>query len=133
MDHKKLRLLSLVVVSISLGALGGCVARRARAAVATYSQVLKPGMTRKEVEDYFRANKVQFSQECCVGGSIIHSLVDLIKIGTQHIPLPCGDTPYYVAFIFDYHTQHPPVRLLPADDLDTLRSITTFDRVDDCF
>ena len=52
MDHKKLRLLSLVLVSISLGALGGCVARRARAAVATYSQDLKPGMTRKEVEDY---------------------------------------------------------------------------------
>jgi hypothetical protein len=133
MDYMKRRLLSLVLVGVSLGALAGCVARRTKAAVLSYSQVLKPGMTRKEVEDYFRANKVQFSQECCVGGSNIHSLVDLIKIGTQHIPVPCGDTPYYVAFIFDDHTQHPPVKLLPADDMDTLRSITTVNLVDDCF
>ena len=85
MDHKKLRLLSLVLVSISLGALGGCVARRARAAVATYSQDLKPGMTRKEVEDYLRANKVQFSQGCCAGSNE-RSLDDLIEIGTRHFP-----------------------------------------------
>ena len=133
MDHMKRRLLSLVLVNVSLGVLGGCVARRTKAAVASYSQDLKPGMTRKEVEDYFRTNKIQFSQECCVGGSNIHSLVDLIKIGTQHIPLPCGDTPYYVAFIFDYHTQHPPVRLLPVDDMDTLRTIAKLSLVDDCF
>src|ERR1700722_4231877 len=132
MDHKKLRLLSLFLVSISLGLLGGCVARRTRAAVASYSQVLKPGMTRKEVEDYLRANKVQFGQGCCAVPNE-RSLDDLIEIGTRHFPVPCGDSTYYVAFIFDYHTQHPPVRLLPADDLDTLRSITTFHWVDDCF
>jgi|ERR1700722_12103833 len=133
MDRKKLRLLILVLVNISLGALGGCVARRAKAAVATYSQALKPGMTRKEAEDYFRANKIQFSQECCVGGSNIHSLVDLVKIGTRHLPVPCGDSIYYVAFIFDEQTGHPPERILQADGQDTLQSITTFDRVDDCF
>ncbi len=131
MDHKKLRLLSLVLVSISLGALGGCVARRARAAVATYSQDLKPGMTRKEVEDYFRANKISFGHGCCAANEV--SVDDLIEIGTRHFPVPCGDSTYYVAFIFDEKTQHPPARIMQADDLDTLRSITTFDRVDDCF
>ena len=134
MDHKKLRLLSLVLVSISLGVLGGCVARRTKAAVAPYSQVLKPGMTRKEVEDYFRVNKIQFGQGCCAEHPHGHSLDDYVEIGTQHIPLPCGDTSYYVAFTFDDQTQHPPTRkILPADDLDTLRSITTFHWVDDCF
>ena len=133
-DHMKRRFLSLVLVGASLGALTGCVARRAKAASRSYSQVLKPGMTRKEVEDYFRANKIQFSQGCCAAGSNGHSLDDYIEIGTQHIPVPCGDTSYYVAFIFNEQTQHPPTRrILPADDLDTLRSITTFQWVDDCF
>src|SRR5271170_3395655 len=104
----KRRLLSLALVGVSLGALTGCVARRTNAALLSYSQVLKPGMTRKDVEDYFRANKVQFSQMCCVEGAHKNSYDDLIKIGTQHFPVPCGDTSYYVAFIFDDQTQHPP-------------------------
>jgi hypothetical protein len=133
MDHKKLRLLSLFLVSVSLGALGGCVARRARAAVATYSQDLKPGMTRKEVEDYFRANKISFRHRCCGGGSNEHSLDDFIEIGTQHIPVPCGDSTSYVVFIYDAQTWHPPAGLPQADDRDTLRSITTISEVDDCF
>src|ERR1700733_1155551 len=129
----KRRLLSLVLVGVSLGALAGCVARRTKAAVLSYNQVLKPGMTRKEVEDYFRANKIQFRQGCCAEGPHAHSLDDLVEIGTQHFPVPCGDTSYYVAFTFNDQTQHRPTRHLRADDLDTLRSITTFHWVDDCF
>jgi hypothetical protein len=129
----KHRFLSLVLLGVSLGALSGCVARRTKAAFVSYSQVLKPGMTRRDVEDYFRANKVQFSQMCCVEATHKHSLDDLIKIGTQHFPVPCGDESYYVAFVFNDQTQHPPARILQADDLDTLRSITTFHWVDDCF
>ncbi|MGB8522815.1 MAG: hypothetical protein WCD43_07605 [Candidatus Acidiferrales bacterium] len=129
----KRRLLSLVLVGVSLGGLTGCVARRTKAAVLSYSQVLKPGMTRKDVEDYFRTNRVQFSQGCCAEGSNGHSLDDYIEIGTQHFPVPCGDTSYYVAFIFNEQTLRPPERMMQADDLDTLRSITTFNWVDDCF
>jgi hypothetical protein len=132
-DPMNRRLLSLVLVGVSLGALAGCVARRTKAAVLSYSQVLKPGMTRKDVEDYFRANKIDFSQGCCAAGSNGHSLDDYIEIGTQHFPVPCGDTSYYVAFIFNDQKQHPPERFLHAHDLDTLQSITTFQWVDDCF
>jgi hypothetical protein len=129
----KRRLLSLLVVGVSLGALAGCVARHTKAAARSYSQVLKPGMTRKDVEDYFRANKVQFFQGCCAESSIGHSLDDYVEIGTQHFPVPCGDTSYYVAFTFNDQTQHRPTWVLQAYDLDTLRSITTFHWVDDCF
>src|ERR1700683_1627883 len=117
--YMKRCLLSLVLLSVSLGALGGCVARRTKAAALSYSQVLKPGMTRKDVEDYFRANKVQFSQMCCIEASYKHSYDDLIKIGTLYFPVPCGDTSYYVAFIFNDQTQHPPVVFSKAEDLDT--------------
>jgi hypothetical protein len=133
MDHMKRRLLSLVLVGLSLGALSSCVARRTKAALRSYSQVLQPGMTRKDVEDYLRANKVQFSQMCCVEAGRKHSLDDLIKVGTRHFPVPCGDESHYVAFVFNDQTQHAPARILQADDLDTLRSITTFQWVDDCF
>jgi hypothetical protein len=125
-------LLSLVLLSVSLGALGGCVARRTKAAFVSYSQVLKPGMTRKDVEDHLRANKVQFTYMCCVEASLKHSYDDLIKIGTRHFPVPCGDQSYYVALIFNDQTEHPPARFRKADDLDRLRSITTVDWVDDC-
>jgi hypothetical protein len=129
----KRRLLSLVLVGVSLGALAGCVARHTKAAALSYSEVLKPGMTRKDVEDYFRANKVQFSQMCCLEASHKHSFDDLIKIGTLHFPVPCGDTSYYVAFRFSDQTEHPPVGFMKAENLDTLRSITTINWVDDCF
>lgn len=133
MDHMKRRLLSLALVGVSLAALAGCVARRTKASVLSYSQVLQPGMTRKDVEDYFRANKIQFIQMCCVEASYKHSYDDLVKIGTLHFPVPCGDQSYYVAFVFDDQTQHPPGRFPQADNLDMLRSITTFNKVDDCF
>ncbi|MFZ0522755.1 MAG: hypothetical protein WAL95_17145 [Candidatus Acidiferrales bacterium] len=129
----KRRWLTLALVGISLGAIGGCIARRSRAALRSYSQVLKPGMTRKDVEVYLRENKIQFSQTCCENGSNKQSLDDLVRIGTHHFPVPCGDSSYYVAFIFDDQTQHPPALMPQADDLDTLRSITTFHWVDDCF
>jgi hypothetical protein len=126
--------LALVLVVVSLGPLAGCVARRATAAVLSYSQNIKPGMTRKVVEDYLRANKVQFGQMYCVGGGgPKHSLDDVIPIGTTHFPVPCGDTDYLVVFVFDDQTQHPPARFMQADDMDTLRSIKTVSWVADCF
>jgi hypothetical protein len=133
-DLMKRRLLSLVLVGVGLGALSGCgVARRTKAAVRSYNQVLKPGMTRKDVEDYFRANNVRFGRGCCAVASKGLSWDDYVDIGTQHVPLPCGETRYQVAFIFNEQTQHPPARYRPADDLDTLRSIINYHWVDDCF
>lgn len=132
----KRRLLSLVLVGVSVGALSGCgVARRTNAAVLSYGQVLKPGMTRKDVEDYFRANNVQFFRGCCAVASHGGTLDDYIEIGTQHVhfPLPCGETRYQVAFIFNEQKQHPPARLQRVDDLDTLQSIINYHWVDDCF
>jgi hypothetical protein len=124
------RLLSLVLAGMSATGLAGCVARRTKAAMLSYDQVFKPGTTRKDVEEYLRVNKVPFGR---MFGSSGYPLEDFIKIGTRHFPVPCGDESYYVAFLFDDQTEHPPVINSRADDLDTLRSITTFHWVDDCF
>ena len=57
----------------------------------SYTQDLKTGMTRKEVEDYFRANKIEFRQMCCVADELYrrHSWDDLIKIGEEEVPWFC--------------------------------------------
>jgi Na+-transporting NADH:ubiquinone oxidoreductase subunit NqrC len=58
-------------------------------ALLSYTQVLKPGMTRKEVEDYLHGRKVNFQQMCCVDATELsnrHSWDDLTKIGKEDPP-----------------------------------------------
>jgi hypothetical protein len=57
-----------------------------QSALLSYMQVLKPRMTRKEVEDYLRARNVDFGQNCCVVGiqpHPKHSLDDITKVGER--------------------------------------------------
>src|SRR5260370_36476145 len=46
----------------------------------SYSDVLKPGMTRKNVEDYLREKGVAFGQLCCIDEK--SAFADLVYIGT---------------------------------------------------
>src|SRR5271163_1779999 len=66
-----------------------------------YSATLKPGMTRKEVEDYFHANRIVFRQMCCVD-SQSHKWVwdDLTKIAQEEHPWFCSEKNIYIAFQF---------------------------------
>ena len=85
--------LSLVVVVIIFVVIGIYRVRKKRAqqerevayqtALRSYSEALKPGMTRKEVEDYLRVRNMLFSQMCCVHRKDISRSVrdDLTKIG----------------------------------------------------
>jgi hypothetical protein len=69
--------------------------------LSSYTQILKPGMTRREVEDYLRANKIEFQQMCCVDSSELsrrHSWDDLVKIGGEDPPWFCREFNVYVAF-----------------------------------
>ncbi len=65
---------------------------RYQSALQTYSQSLKPGLPRKEVEDYFRANGVNFE----LGAS-----ADLVKVGQEDATRHCREIDVYVAFEFD--------------------------------
>jgi hypothetical protein len=64
--------------------------------------MFKPGMTRKEVEDYFHANGIVFRQMCCVD-SQSHKWVwdDLTKIAREEHPWFCSEKNIYIAFQFD--------------------------------
>ncbi len=55
-----------------------------QATLQSYSDVLKPGMTRKYVEDYLRSKGVTVQHLCCVDEK--SALADLSKIGKEKHP-----------------------------------------------
>ncbi len=57
-----------------------------QSAVLSYSERFRPGMTRKEVEDYLRAKNIGLQQMCCVGDSPKSVWDDLTKIGQESAP-----------------------------------------------
>ena len=92
-----------------------------QAALRSYSQILKPGMKRKEVEDYLRLNKIEFLQM---------SPYDLTKIGEEKPPWFCGTSDVYVQFRFTNVRKGEPQ--LDAHDEDTLVEIAVYHRMDRC-
>ncbi|HUK31252.1 MAG TPA: hypothetical protein VLV89_09075, partial [Candidatus Acidoferrum sp.] len=68
------------------------------ATVQTYSQELKPGMTRVEVEAYLRKQGTRFMQMCCVERNSYWD--DLVEIGEEGHPWYCSEHYVYVAFEF---------------------------------
>ncbi len=86
-----------------------------QAALRSYSQILKPGMKRKAVEDYLRFNKTEFLRL---------SLDDLTKIGEDEPTWVCGRTGVYVKFQFTGVGQREP--RFDANDEDTLDEIKIF-------
>jgi hypothetical protein len=138
---KRILVSILVLAAAGLLALGirNGQAKRKRevayqAALGSYTQVLKPGMTRKEVEDYFHGQNISFKQMCCVEATELSkrkSWDDLIKIGEEATSWFCSENNVYLAFQFvDDGKQQ--TNGWKADDFDTLKSITLFHWLEGC-
>jgi hypothetical protein len=96
-----------------------------QSALRSYSAILRPGMTRKEVEDYLGANKIKFRQMCCVDASQDFSksvFDDLTKIGHEDAPWFCSETNVYIAFQFTRATGNAGEA--DAEGSDRLRAVT---------
>ena len=101
-----------------------------RLQLLSYTQDLKTGMTRKEVEDYLRANKIEVRQMCCVADELYtrHSWDDLVKIGEEEVPWFCRGNNVYVAFRFaDYDKSERQ-----DNDLDVLKSVAIYHELEGC-
>ena len=71
-----------------------------RRALKAYSDVLKPGMKRSEVENYFIMSKyISFNRECCVGPKR-GTFDDLVEIAHEKAGWVCQEQVVYVAFEF---------------------------------
>jgi len=97
----------------------------------SYTQELKLGMTRKEVEGYFRAKNTKFMRMCCVdfGGSRA-SLDDLTRIGQEDAPWFCSESNVYIAFQFSEYARHDGMP--SANDLDTLKTVSIYRWLEGC-
>jgi hypothetical protein len=98
-----------------------------QAKLQSYSDALKPGMTRKNVEDYLRAKGIAFGQLCCIDEQSAYA--DLVKIGKEKHPWYCEEHNVYIAFQFAAVELH---KGWEAYDSDTLKSITICHKLDGC-
>lgn len=98
-----------------------------QAKLRAYSDVLKVGMTRKEVESYLRGNNNTFGQWCCIDEPSAYA--DLVKIGKEKHPWYCEAGNVYVAFQFSAVEPH---KAAAAYDSDILKRITIFHQLDGC-
>jgi|SRR5579871_6333253 len=92
-----------------------------QATLHNYSQIIKPGMKRKEVEEYLRSNKIEFFHL---------SLDDLTRIGEDAPTWFCGSSGVYVKFQFI--SVKPSEPRLKANDGDTLDELKIFHWADNC-
>ena len=97
----------------------------------SYAQILRPGVTRKEVESYLRAKDLKFQQMCCVELRK-HSLDDLVKIGSEDPPWYCSENNVYIAFQFEDSEKSATKKMWVADDQDKLRAVTEFRWLETC-
>jgi hypothetical protein len=127
---------AVIFVVLSCTTVGCALRKRAQekreityqSALRSYSEVLKPGMTRREVEDYLRAKNIEFRQMCCVEDAR-SAYADLTKIGKEHVPWYCERHNVYVAFQFAAVEAHKPYE---ARDSDTLGKMSIFHWLEGC-
>jgi hypothetical protein len=77
-----------------------------------YTQVPKPGINRKEIEDYLHLNKIEFQRE---------PIDDLRTIASEGPPWYCGTPDVYWKFHFNHADRKKPQE--DIDDKDTLSEI----------
>jgi len=101
----------------------------------SYSEVLKTGMTRKEVEDYLSTKKIRFRQMCCVTtkefsrGVYDDTYDDLVKIAQEDVPWVCSENNVYVAFQFLGRDKNS---LPTAEPSDILKDVTVYHWLEGC-
>jgi len=95
----------------------------------SYSSELKPGMTRKDMEEHLRSRGETFRHMCCIDEK--HAYADLIQIGKEKAPWYCGENNVYIAFQFAA-VNRPEQSLVLDADTDTLREITVYHWLENC-
>jgi hypothetical protein len=93
-----------------------------RSALAAYSKDLKPGMTRKDVEDYLGARATPFEKGVAA---------DLVKIGQERSPeWFCSELEVFVSF--DFEAVEPHSRALEPHAMDVLKKAYIYSRAGGC-
>jgi hypothetical protein len=128
-------ILTFVLVALSVTGTGCAARRRAhreaayQADLRSYSEALKPGMTRKSVEDYLRERNINFRYPSSFfyQTDIVREPTadtDVVKIGNEPPPhFFCSDTGIYIGLVFAATDKRSS---LTADDSDVLNQVILF-------
>ncbi len=100
-----------------------------QATLRSYSDALRSGLTRKDVESYLRANNKPFRQMCCMGRSGKNAYDDLTKIGEESPPWNCSAHNVYIGLEFVSAGTHP---FPEAHESDTLTKVRIFHWFEGC-
>ena len=133
----RLSLCKLTVVVFAATAAAACIhsadqARRREAAyqarLASFSESLKSGMTRKDVEGYLRRHGYEFRQMCCMNHGK-NAWDDLTQIGKEPHPWYCSEHNVYIGFEFVSDGSH---QFPEGHDSDTLKGIQIYHWLEGC-
>jgi hypothetical protein len=99
---------------------------RYQAALQSYSDALKPGATRKTVEEYLQTKGVQYRKMCCISEKSTEAY--LIEIGHEKHPWYCSEHNVYVALQF----VSDEGGLASGRETDKLKNITIYHWLEGC-
>jgi hypothetical protein len=94
----------------------------------SYANILVPGMTRKNVEEYLGSKKILYKQMCCIEEK--DAFADLVKVGEESHPWYCGEGIVYIAFQFKATEPRRPL-ILEAES-DVLTKVDLYHSLEDC-
>jgi hypothetical protein len=103
-----------------------------QAALLSFSAALKPGMTRKDVENYLHTRNVTFRLMCCVARKALSEQVydELVRVGQENAPWFCSEKNIYIAFQFSGH--EGPDNNWMSDDSNSLQAVSIYRGLEGC-
>ncbi|MGB6383787.1 MAG: hypothetical protein WBD25_20100 [Terriglobales bacterium] len=102
-----------------------------QALLGSYSEITRPGMSRKEVEDLLHVRNQTFRQMCCVDiKKPIGAWDDLVKIAQEDPPWVCSEKNIYIAFQFT--GTRAPATPPSAEPSDKLTAVSVYPRLEGC-
>ena len=84
-----------------------------QAALHSYSEIVKVGATRKEVEELLKSKNTSFGRWCCIEKGTTFS--DLIQIGKEKHPWFCEAHIVYIAIEFVTIDPNAPTKMNESD------------------
>lgn len=97
-------------------------------ATKAYSDALKPGTTRGQVENFLKLRNLDFRRMCCIGPHD-NAPADLVRIGKERPPWYCSESNVYVALRFVASAPHTGPE---THDDDKLLTVTLYPWLEEC-
>lgn len=106
---------------------------RYQSVLHSYTEALKPGMRRVQVEDYLRAKNVRFQKLCCDGRAYTDWI--LVDLRRDDVPWYCSEVSVFIELQFDRSEPLPKVSNIlnsSPEPSDSLKKIELISRGEGC-